>query len=142
MNRLHKAMKTKGYLPVLLIVLLTAFFFTFSNIYAEDDSSEDLQRPGVMFLDEYHDTHMDSVDCLDCHHIYEDGENVLDEEELEDGEVEIECASCHDSSASLDFQQAYHRQCIGCHDRMRKEKEATGPCLCGECHIRPKKSEE
>ncbi len=94
------------------------------------------QRPDVKFLDNYHDLHMDTVDCLDCHHVYENGENVLEMEALEDGEAEIECASCHNSESTLDITKAFHRQCMGCHNKMKKKKEKTGPSLCGECHIK------
>lgn len=112
--------------------------FTFSTLYADSDNGPYpvKQRPDVMFVDNYHDMHMDALDCLDCHHDYKDGENVLEQEALEDGEAEIECASCHTRDATLDLTKAFHQQCMGCHNKMKKEKEKTGPCLCGECHIK------
>ena len=83
-----------------------------------------------------HDLHMDAFECLDCHHEYIDGENVLDEDELEADNPAIRCVACHDSTAHIDLKKALHRQCVGCHREMRKEKMAIGPELCGECHVK------
>ncbi|MBU1172230.1 MAG: cytochrome c family protein [Proteobacteria bacterium] len=121
---------------------------TLSVVSAETDSSKTVmkQRPPVAFT---HDTHMGQYECLVCHHRYEDGENVLDEDELTDVEPDetimlnvistdelsnVKCASCHTKNkdkAKIDSREAFHRQCIGCHDKL-----STGPVLCGECHIR------
>ena len=91
------------------------------------------QRTGVMFS---HALHMELYDCLDCHHDYADGENVLDESALWEGNPDIRCETCHELQSALDLRHAYHRQCIGCHRRMRIDGSAVGPELCGECHIR------
>ncbi len=125
------------------MLIIIAGIVSFSTVFADSESEKttDKQRPDVLFLDEYHDLHMDSIDCLDCHHVYENGENVLEESELEDGEVETACSSCHNSDATLDLQKAFHQQCMGCHNKMKKEKEKTGPSLCGECHIRESKTQ-
>lgn len=131
-------------------LILSGFFslfvlFALSVVSAETDSSEPVikQRPSVAFT---HDDHMGSYECLDCHHRYEDGENVLDEDELTDVEPDeiimlnlpqeelsgIKCASCHNKDNKImKSREAFHRQCIGCH-----EKESVGPVLCGECHLR------
>ena len=37
--------------------------------------------------------------------------------------------------ADLDRQKAYHRQCMGCHIDTRKAGDASGPELCGACHL-------
>jgi hypothetical protein len=80
---------------------------------------------------------MGELDCLDCHHDYdEDGENVLDEDLLEEGSEEILCSSCHDAGTEIDLKKAFHRQCMGCHRDLRKAGTATAPELCGECHIK------
>jgi hypothetical protein len=106
------------------------------------------QRPPVAFT---HEIHMGDFGCLDCHHRYENGENVLDEGELMDVEPDeiimlnepsleepgdIKCASCHNGDkkiTKISSRDAFHRQCIGCHEEM-----AQGPVLCGECHVRSK----
>ena len=110
---------------------------TFS--YAQDEDillntgeNTAVQRTAVPFP---HDLHMGIYDCLDCHHEYKDGENVLDENTLEEGNPDIRCAACHNEQADLDRQKAYHRQCIECHIDARKAGQASGPEMCGTCHL-------
>jgi len=86
-------------------------------------------RPEVTFP---HNRHMESdLSCKDCHHIYENGKNVLDESNLEEGNQGIRCSACHGPKFRLNLQEAFHNQCIGCHTKKR-----TGPRFCGECHVR------
>jgi len=107
--------------------------------FAQDEemrlnTGEDIavQRTAVPFS---HDLHMGLYECLDCHHDYKDGANVLDEDTLEEGNPDIRCATCHNDQADLDRQKAYHRQCMGCHIDTRKAGEASGPEMCGACHL-------
>jgi c(7)-type cytochrome triheme protein len=93
-------------------------------------------RAPVVFT---HLTHMglDGVDCTECHHRYEGGlppkgKNVLDARELEEGNPDILCSSCHRTPAAL--QKAFHAQCIDCHEKLLAAGKPTGPRLCGECH--------
>jgi len=90
------------------------------------------ERPAVNFP---HERHLANLECLDCHHRYENGENVLDEDTLEEGNAAIRCASCHNSNSRLGLRHAYHRLCIGCHAKMGKDRKKTGPRTCGKCHI-------
>jgi hypothetical protein len=121
------------------IVILIAIWLTIvANTAAQDEfihlgpeCSQERQRPGVVFP---HESHMENYDCLDCHHQYEAGENVLDEDELYTENDAILCASCHSGSGRLTIRQAYHFQCIGCHIDVRKSGENSGPELCGNCH--------
>ncbi|HSB05320.1 MAG TPA: cytochrome c3 family protein [Thermodesulfobacteriota bacterium] len=76
------------------------------------------------------------ISCKDCHHVYENGKNVLDESNLEEGHLEVHCSTCHPSKSRIDLQQAFHNQCMGCHKQFLKEKKKTGPRFCGECHLR------
>jgi len=93
--------------------------------------SGEITRPEVIFL---HNRHMESdLSCKDCHHVYENGKNVLDESQLEEGNQGIHCSACHGRKSRLNLKEAYHHQCIGCHT-----KKKTGPRYCGECHIRNK----
>lgn len=90
------------------------------------------QRAAVTFS---HEAHMDLFACLDCHHDYDKGKNILDEDELEEGNPAIRCGSCHDLDSTPDLRHAYHFQCMGCHRQARISGQATGPELCGECHV-------
>jgi hypothetical protein len=124
-----------------LLVVLGTVFISFTILSARTDPNDVFghrQRPPVQFLEKYHDLHMEDQDCLECHHKYENGENILDEGDLEEGDPEILCSSCHNNNVKYDLQQAFHRQCMDCHDRLSAAKMKTGPSLCGECHIRTK----
>jgi hypothetical protein len=100
------------------------------NLSGDADTAR--QRAPVAFS---HELHMGLYECLDCHHKYENGENVLDEDELIEDSPEISCAGCHDDGASIDRQRAFHRQCMGCHIEVRKAGETSGPEMCGACHL-------
>lgn len=80
-----------------------------------------------------HDAHMEREECTACHHRYENGENVVEDDELDGGDA-MRCATCHNSKASIGRIQAFHRQCIRCHRAGKKKNEATGPVTCGTCH--------
>lgn len=94
------------------------------------------QRPAVEFNHAKH--YEEYPECMECHHIYEysDGEK----ENTWAGE-EQKCSDCHKQvkeEKKLDLRTAFHENCTGCHQKMRKEGEKTGPVTCGECHIREK----
>jgi len=92
------------------------------------------QRPAVAFP---HNRHVEiELPCKDCHHIYENGKNVLDESRLEEGNQDIRCSACHGPKSRRNLKQAFHDQCMGCHKRVQKENKKTGPRYCGECHIK------
>lgn len=119
---------------ILAIVALNLVPFSLAQeddmlLGAEDDMAG--QRSPVDFS---HDLHMAILDCLACHHSFEDGVNILDEDELVEGNPAIRCAACHNDQADLPRQKAYHRQCLGCHIDTRKAGQASGPEMCGACH--------
>lgn len=91
-------------------------------------------RPAVIFP---HNRHVEAgLSCKDCHHVYENGKNVLEEDKLEEGNQGIRCSACHGSKSRLDLEQAFHNQCIGCHATYLKKNEKTGSRYCGGCHVR------
>ena len=98
--------------------------------------ADDISRPPVLFP---HELHMNGYDCFDCHHDYdESGNNILDDYALEEGNPDILCGACHSENNAIETREAFHRQCMGCHERFTFKKRPTGPVLCGECHIREK----
>lgn len=125
-------------LLVAIIVLALAGLSLSTFSFAQDEemllnTGTDINtRPPVAFS---HDLHMGLYECLDCHHDMKDGANVLDEDTLEEGNPDILCGNCHNDQASLDLQKAYHRQCMGCHIDNRKAGNASGPEMCGACHL-------
>ena len=91
-------------------------------------------RPAVTFP---HNHHAETgLSCKDCHHIYKDGKNVLEEGTLEEGKEGIRCSACHRANSRLKLEQAFHDQCIGCHRKDLKENKKTGPRFCGVFHLK------
>jgi c(7)-type cytochrome triheme protein len=124
-----------------LFATLIPYLVSYSSLYAQEAdiyienpaaTNRNKSRPAVYFS---HENHMDSYDCLDCHHDYQNGENVLDEDDLEGGKS-AKCASCHSKKASIDLETAYHRECMGCHRRFNKQEADTAPITCQDCHNR------
>lgn len=113
---------------ILWAVVLT--FFRFGGPLVETPTEE--VRAPAFFT---HDNHMENLDCKACHHRFENGENVVEEDEL-DGSDEMRCRTCHNSEASIDAKEAFHNQCIGCHRDYKNEEKASGPRTCGTCHPR------
>ena len=130
-------------ITVLMIMVATMIALTGSALRAQPDkmtldsskASGKKGRPAVTFP---HNRHVEAgLTCKDCHHIYENGKNVLDESKLEAGNQDIRCSSCHGSKNRPNLRQAFHDQCIGCHVKYQKEQKKTGPRFCGECHVKP-----
>jgi len=112
---------------------ITSLYAQDSEIYIDNVSAYNRKNRAAVYFS--HENHMETFECLDCHHNYQNGENVLDEDELdEDGSAR--CAACHSKDASIELRTAYHRQCIGCHRQVNKQEAARLPITCGDCHPR------
>ncbi len=137
---LHKIRIYTGLVFIAYFLLATLILYLAGNssLSAQDAdiyignaaSGHSESRPAVYFS---HEDHMDSYDCLDCHHDYQNGKNVLDEDDLENGK-DAKCASCHTKNASIDLETAYHRLCMGCHRRANKQEASALPITCQDCH--------
>jgi hypothetical protein len=128
-------MKTIGS-RVLMITIAFLLVLTGSPLRAQPDKIvlEGKTRPAVTLP---HNRHVEAgLSCKDCHHIYENGKNILDESKLEEGNQDIRCSACHNPKFRPNLEQAFHNQCMGCHTRYQKEKKKTGPRFCGECHVK------
>ncbi len=114
-------------------VLLCGFFAT--GVYAFSDNIElggENSRGPVMFP---HEFHMGEFDCLDCHHDMQEGENILDEYDLEEDNPDILCGTCHNPKEKIERMEAFHYQCMGCHNKYKMTNNPAGPSMCGECHL-------
>lgn len=129
-----------GFLAVCFCLLLFTFYAGAQPDEIELNNNKifvNKKKPSVMFP---HSEHMDQFDCLDCHHRFQNSENVLDTDTLEEESPGIRCQDCHFREGfrftpELDptkrsLMQAFHKQCISCH---RAEK---GPRTCNECHTK------
>ena len=111
---------------------MVAFFFIHTCPANTAACTKHKQRFPVAFP---HDMHMADFDCEDCHHDYDDKmDNVIDTMELYSGNEDIMCSSCHASDNKINTQEAFHRQCIGCHNEEAKMSKASVPIMCNECH--------
>jgi hypothetical protein len=123
----------------LMITVGLLLILTGAPLRAQPDKIvlEGKTRPAVTLP---HNHHVEAgLSCKDCHHLYENGKNVLDESKLEEGDKGIRCVTCHGAKFRPNLEQAFHNQCLGCHAKYQKEKKKTGPRYCGECHLRIKK---
>ncbi len=88
------------------------------------------RKPPVKFS---HRMHKDRrVACTQCHHEYQGRRNVWHE-----GLPVQKCQACHGlrpEARSPDLKNAYHRQCKGCHLRLRQQGRQAGPVECAGCH--------
>lgn len=115
-------------LALVAMVWLPAAFSQDDITSLSDGAFESPQRPASAFVHDEHNEKAELEDsCNLCHHMYEDGVRLED-----DDSIGIPCSDCHMLEAQGDqpgLRLAYHRQCKGCHvDR------AMGPVACGECH--------
>ena len=127
---------------ILVMTAATLLILTASPLRAQPDkivldNSKVLgkrSRPAVTFP---HNRHAEAgLSCKDCHHLYKDGKNVLEEGALEEGKEGIRCSACHRPNSRFNLEQAFHDQCIGCHRKALKENKKTGPRFCGGCHAK------
>ncbi len=69
--------------------------------------------------------------CTECHHEIKDGKNVW-----KDSDPVKKCSSCHDpekKQGNVDkLQQAYHKNCQGCHKEKYADKAPYKKC--NDCH--------
>lgn len=120
--------------PHLISAQMPAFIIDNQDVYTTK------KKPSVIFD---HDLHTAVAGCMDCHHQYRDGENVLEHFDLFEGAEGMMCRDCHASPGTRfqgeydptikDLEMAYHSQCITCH-REKAAEDATGPRTCMGCH--------
>jgi hypothetical protein len=128
-------------------IAVLAGIIVFIVLARTGNSAQELkQRSEVQFSHANHSS--GDFECIDCHHDFnENGENVIDDSILFDVEPDedmvlnqpsaesadeengVKCSSCHNTSSSINRMDAFHGQCIGCH-----EAQKIRPVFCGECH--------
>ncbi|MBN2061491.1 MAG: cytochrome c3 family protein [Deltaproteobacteria bacterium] len=75
-----------------------------------------------------HKTHLSEdgygIDCVDCHHAWEE----------DSGERPLACGECHERESEEEDMvkraDAFHNQCLTCH-----EEDGTAPMDCSLCHV-------
>ncbi len=110
------------------ILLIPAFSQEDMEV-VDDAGFSKRQRPPVIFRHDEHNEKAELEDCSECHHVYEDGEKLVDESSEDQS-----CSECHDEKGSGNMpglRKAFHTNCKGCHREQNK-----GPIMCGLCHVR------
>ena len=129
----RKMMKAQP--AVILVMVIMPFLFVFTAFAQEDmefiegDSFENQRRPAAVFRHDDHNENAEIEECNECHHVYEDGERLVDE-----SSEDQRCVDCHAEKTSGNqpgLRKAFHLNCKGCHQSKRQ-----GPVMCGECHAR------
>ncbi len=114
----------------LLIVCVGTVFSQTNMKVVQDEAFKDPQRPPAVFVHDEHNMKAEIYDCSVCHHVYQNGTKVPNAMSVGKG-----CSDCHKIDASddnpVELMDAYHRQCMGCH-----QDKGKGPLMCGECHVK------
>jgi len=91
------------------------------------------EKPPVKFSQRRHPKAV--IACEKCHHDYTGRRRNL----WREGQPVQKCQACHrlaPEKGLLDAQNAFHRQCKGCHLAKRKVRQPAGPIKCEGCHQR------
>ena len=99
-------------------------------VVVNSDGFENPQRPPAVFRHDEHNESAGIEECNECHHVYDDDGQLIEDESSEDQR----CSECHETESSgrrPDLMKAFHKNCKGCH----LEKK-NGPVMCGQCHVR------
>ena len=112
---------------IISIALAQSDNVTIDNKYPKDT------KPPYVFA---HKAHVDKgVACTECHHTWK----------KEERDTPQKCAECHKARKAKDeeittLKNAYHKQCMGCHKKLKKDGKPHGPTAkCSECHPKKKK---
>ena len=86
------------------------------------------RRAPAAFVHDAHNEKAKIEDCAVCHHGGQNG--VMDKSASSEG---TPCSECHPATGAskgvTPLNRAWHRQCMGCH-----QKTGQGPLACGQCH--------
>ncbi len=87
-------------------------------------------RAGAVPFDHGRHITYERGNCTACHHT------------STGTKVDATCRQCHQPSALAampDSRTAFHGSCIGCHEKLQRNGQATGPTKrCSGCHVRVK----
>jgi hypothetical protein len=120
-----------------LLIILSGFSFFILTANSQEDMQfinnvafDNPQRSAAVFKHDEHNEQAQIESCNECHHVYDDNGNLLEDESSED----LSCSECHElehSEKKPDLMKAFHRNCKECHRQKKK-----GPLMCGQCHVR------
>ena len=79
-----------------------------------------------------HYFHENFIQCLVCHHDFKVFSNRNEK-------IGTKCSSCHKREPNEDIPvpllEAFHGNCIDCHQKHLDRGQSSGPVDCGDCHL-------
>jgi hypothetical protein len=125
--------KTAFFIGAALMITLAVFISADAQEDMEIIRSEGFERdrrPPAVFRHDEHNEAAEIEECNECHHVYDDDGNLVEDESSEDQL----CSDCHELEATgrmPALMKAFHANCKGCH-----QQKKAGPVMCGQCHVR------
>jgi hypothetical protein len=113
------------FVTVAFTVVMGAMFLSAAPAAPEKVTVKEFQKkkPAVTFS---HKLHADKFGCKECHHKWKGGDATPQK-----------CSECHKAKKEGKkpaAKKAFHKQCKGCHKKMKKAGKKTGPTSCKKCH--------
>ena len=71
------------------------------------------------------------VECLKCHHDWKSDQTS--------GKLCKDCHKAKTEGKAISAKEAFHKNCKGCHDELKKAGKSTGPTGCAQCHKKDRK---
>jgi hypothetical protein len=124
-------------IPLAAFLALTVVIFLYAGAHSQEDMTvvdnslfKNSRRPPSVFPHDAHNEKAGIEECSECHHVYDEEGNRVEDESSEDDR----CGECHNmekDGRKPGLMEAFHTNCKGCH--LKKKK---GPVMCGECHVK------
>ena len=106
-------------------------------VYSQEDMThvdasvfDNPRRPSAVFEHDAHNEIAQIEDCAECHHVYDEEGNKIEDEDSTDQRC-FDCHEMRDTESMPGLRRAFHLNCKGCH-----QDQKAGPVMCGKCHIR------
>jgi hypothetical protein len=144
-------MRKSRLLTCVMVAVLVVFAASFVVIAADTTAPETITIKSKLWatptkapVEFTHKKHAEDykIACTDCHHVFKDGQNVWKQ-----GDPVQKCEECHneptiqgekklpEAQQKLNLKLAYHDNCVGCHQKLKKDKPDTkAPVTCIGCH--------
>jgi hypothetical protein len=126
-----------------LLILLFSCLVLIISAYSQEDMQvvsnepfDNPRRPPSVFRHDEHNELAGIESCSDCHHVYDESGQLIEDESSEDQP----CSECHELERSGNkpgLMKAFHLNCKGCHKAQNK-----GPLMCGQCHVKRRAADE
>lgn len=134
MSKLKIKAWLSGYMVIVMLVLAAGCNRPEQSSVVENSSPDmicldamrifsPLERPAVLFPHQIHARAlMDKGGCEVCHE--------------RSGKTLSFAFVTMDNLSPRSAMNAWHKQCVGCHEKSLDEKQTVGPLICGECHVK------